>query len=250
MISIIVPVFSNRETLVELDTRLKTALAASGTPFEIVFVDDHSPDECWAVIQGLAAADRDRVRGLRLSKNVGQHMAALIGLAEARGATCVVLDADLQDPPEAIPSLVAPELQRYGAVFAGRRGRYDAPMRLVTARIYHGLLSLISGVPQDAGMFFALDHAVVQHLLELRVRTVSLVAMIGLSGTLVTSVPVPRSARRTGRSGYSAARRVWMGIRMVRCVIEWWAAGVRRPIGAEIERLRVECSNTHSGQAG
>jgi glycosyltransferase involved in cell wall biosynthesis len=100
MISVIVPVFGNSDTLMELERRLGETLAGTGASFEIIFVDDHSPDGSWTVIEEIAAAGGGRTRGLRLAQNVGQHMAILTGLSEARGTRCVVLDADLQYPPK------------------------------------------------------------------------------------------------------------------------------------------------------
>jgi glycosyltransferase involved in cell wall biosynthesis len=182
------------------ERRLGETLAGTGASFEIIFVDDHSPDGSWTVIEEIAAAGGGRTRGLRLAQNVGQHMAVLTGLSEARGTRCVVLDADLQDPPEAIPDLLGPEFHDYGAVFAGRRGDYAPPGRLFTSALYRRLLSRVSGVPLDAGMFFAIAQEDVRRLLDLRISKASLVAMIGLSGIRSTSLPVRRSVRNSGRS--------------------------------------------------
>ena len=112
-------------------------------------------------------------------------MAVLTGLSEARGTRCVVLDADLQDPPEAIPDLLGHD---YSAVLAGRRGDYAPPGRLFTSALYRRLLTRLSGVPLDAGMFFAIAQEDVRRLLDLRISKASLVAMIGLSGIRSTSV--------------------------------------------------------------
>jgi glycosyltransferase involved in cell wall biosynthesis len=237
MISVIVPVFGNSDTLMELERRLGETLAGTGASFEIIFVDDHSPDGSWTVIEEIAAAGGGRTRGLRLAQNVGQHMAVLTGLSEARGTRCVVLDADLQDPPEAIPDLLGPEFHDYGAVFAGRRGDYAPPGRLFTSALYRRLLSRVSGVPLDAGMFFAIAQEDVRRLLDLRISKASLVAMIGLSGIRSTSVPVSRSVRNSGRSAYSGVLRLRLAMDMLRCVLEWRMRLVRRPIGAQVRSL-------------
>src|SRR2546421_7306227 len=102
-VSVVVPVFRNAATLEELTERLRLALA--GALEEIVFVDDASPDESWDVIERLRARD-PRVRGLRRQRNCGQNAAVVAGLGSATGDVCVVMDADLQDPPEAVPLLV------------------------------------------------------------------------------------------------------------------------------------------------
>src|SRR5205814_350062 len=120
-VSVVVPVYRNTETLEELHRRLDAALGAAGVDFELVFVEDACPAGSLAVLRRLEAAD-PRVGVLALPRNVGQHAAVLRGLARARGRAVVVMDADLQDPPDAVPALLARRAQGPAAVFAGRRG--------------------------------------------------------------------------------------------------------------------------------
>ena len=109
--------------------------AVSGHSYELLFVDDASPDHAHAVIRRLAGQD-PRVCGIVLAENVGQNSAVLAGLAHARGTTVAVMDGDLQDPPEAVPALLE-ALERHGAdaVFAARRGHYETLPRLATGRL-------------------------------------------------------------------------------------------------------------------
>ncbi len=146
-----------------------------------------------------------------MDERVGQHRAVLAGLATARGRWAVVMDADLQDPPEAIPRLLDELHAGYAAVFAGRRGRYESPVRLVTARVFKRLLHHVAGVASDAGMFFAADRRMIAALLETEAGP-SVVAMVGLSGLPHTSIPVVRDSRTSGRSAYRGWNRLRAGI--------------------------------------
>jgi undecaprenyl-phosphate 4-deoxy-4-formamido-L-arabinose transferase len=104
-VSVVVPVYRSQATLAELHRRLVGVLAPLGAPFEIIFVEDCGGDASWQVIEGLARSD-SRVRGIRLSRNYGQHNALLCGIRAARHALVVTLDDDLQNPPEEIPKLL------------------------------------------------------------------------------------------------------------------------------------------------
>jgi glycosyltransferase involved in cell wall biosynthesis len=178
------------------------------------------------VIGELASRDAG-VEPVLLERNVGQHAAVLTGMARARGEFVVVMDADLQDPPEAIPALLE-RLKRDGdVVFAGRRGAYEGRGRLVSSRLFKRVLSLLTGVPPDAGMFFAANRRAVETLLGLDGPSPFVVAMIGAAGLRSSSVPVRRS--RATHSSYTPLLRVRSALRGLR-----WALSrrsrVERPI--------------------
>jgi dolichol-phosphate mannosyltransferase len=105
-VSVVTPVYDCIGCLEQLYERLVAALSPITNDFEILMVNDASPDDCWKVIVGLSARDR-RVRGINLSRNFGQHAAITAGLDKTRGEWIVVLDCDLQDRPEEIPKLYA-----------------------------------------------------------------------------------------------------------------------------------------------
>ncbi len=222
-ISVVVPVFRNADTLDELHARLVAALVAERS-FELVFVDDACPSGSAEVLERLAAED-DRVRHVRLPANVGQHRAILAGLAQARGGWIVVLDADLQDSPEAVPALL--ENARKGgadAVFAGRRGRYESLPRHATSRVFKRALHLACGVPSDAGGFVVLSGRLAGRLVAMGTPPATLAAMIGCAGLPVRSLPVARAPRPRGRSAYGSVDRaliagrtlVWVASRKLR----------------------------------
>jgi len=205
----------------ELHTRLGRTLAEAGLTYELVFVDDACPEGSGRIVEQLRHHD-PHVRLVSLSRNVGQHAAVLEGLRRSRGSWTVVMDADLQDPPDAIPCLL--EIGRelgVPVVFAGRRGRYESEVRLFTSRIFKRALSAVAGVPPDAGLFVALSRAVVDRLLELDGRRPYLTAMIGCSGFAVVSVPVVRAQRPSGSSAYRLHDRLASGMRAFAWVAGW-----------------------------
>lgn len=216
--SVVVPVFKNAESLPELYRRLSTVLHAFGGEYELVFVDDASPDASLEYLRSLAAGD-PRVVVLALAHNVGQHRAVWLGLQVARGEATVVMDADLQDPPEALPSLLA-VLKDAGAavptvVFAGRQGRYQAWPRMATSRLFKFLLHLFLGVPVDAGLFCAMNQKAVQRLARWDLRHPFLQVMLACAGARFVSLKVPRHRRPSGVSSYSFWRRLLLGLRAV-----------------------------------
>jgi len=210
-ISVVIPVYRNADTLDELHRRLTAALEGMRSSFEIVFVDDACPAGSWPVLEALGLRDR-RVVGLRMERNVGQHQAVLAGLSYARGERIVILDADLQDPPEAIPALLAKLGEGYAAVFAGRRGLYESLPRLLTSQLFKSTLHVILGLPRDAGLFVVFDRRVADRLLAYRVRHPFIVAMIGGTGLPMISVPVARDTRPQGRTAYTSLRRLQVAV--------------------------------------
>jgi polyisoprenyl-phosphate glycosyltransferase len=219
-ISIVAPVYKNAEFLGELATRVRSSVACS---YELILVNDASPDGASAVISVLARRD-SAICGVELSRNVGQQRAVLAGLRQSRGDWVIVLDADLQDPPEAIPTLLASGRAGYEAVFAGRCNMYQSLGRMFTSRLYKAIQCVVCGVPRDAGMYVALSRNGVERVLGLAGSDgLSLVAMIGFSGLSSTSVAVPRAKRATGRSAYSHSRRFVVAIQyLVRAAIWRW----------------------------
>jgi glycosyltransferase involved in cell wall biosynthesis len=227
-ISVVVPVYRNIETLQELFRRLARVFERRTLSFQVIFVDDCSPDGSFDSLTSMAADD-PRVVVVRLRANVGQHAAVLQGILVADGTRVVIMDADLQDQPESIPELMAPT--GYGAVFAGRRGRYESRARLLTSQLFKRLLGRLAGVPADAGMFVLITREMVDRLLAMPRHNPYVVAMIGCSGLPVTSIPIERDVRPHGRSAYSVrarARSAWRGVR--------WTIAWRTGISRRMER--------------
>jgi polyisoprenyl-phosphate glycosyltransferase len=218
-VALVTPVYGNAGTLAQLARGVAAAL--HDRPWTLRFVIDASPDDSLVVANGLAAAD-PRLSVTALPRNVGQNRALLAGLAaEPDAGAWVCLDADLQDPPEAVPLL----LERLahgdvGAVFAGRRGAYESRARRLTGTAHRIAMARLTGLPPDAGAFVAIDGETRSRLLAL--DPPGIVAGIGAAGVGCASVPVVRAPRAEGRSAWTPAARVRQSARS----LAWaWRAG-------------------------
>jgi glycosyltransferase involved in cell wall biosynthesis len=234
-LSIVAPVFRNRETLDELHERIVRAVARY-EPLELLFVDDASPDDSLEVLREIASRDA-RVRVAALADNVGQNLAILAGFAFSRGETVVALDADLQDPPEAIPLLVDAIGPKRQVIFAGRRGAYESRAKLATSRLFKRALHVASRrrVPVDAGLFFAMSRDAVERVLAVGARDPHVVALVAAAGVTTSSIPVERARNPNGRTSYTTASRLRVAWRSARTIA---AAGRPSSGGYEAPPLR------------
>ncbi|MBL7661142.1 glycosyltransferase [bacterium] len=205
-LSVIIPVYKNSATISELTQRLQQTLEHMLTSYEIIFCVDACPENYSALIKVLAA-NNTQIKLLAHPTNLGQQRAIFTGLRAASGNIFAVMDADLQDRPEDLPTLLL-ELQTASAVFAGRRGQYESRFRLYTGKIFKTFLSWITGVPADAGAFVVFDKSIYDFLMIHAGEKPFLTAMIGLSKRPVTSIPIIRSKREHGESAYGAFRRL------------------------------------------
>ncbi len=214
-LAVVVPVFGNEATLVDLHRRLRAALAGSVQSWELVFVDDASEDGSRQVIADLIAADPG-VRLVALERNLGQNRAVARGLAATHAARVVVLDADLQDPPEAVPALLARLGSARGVVFAGRRGRYAGLWRHLGSRLFKAALHRLTGrrLPVDAGLFLALDGETAHELAAAVAGDARpyLVGRLAELGVPLVSLPVARARNPYGRSGYREIDRLGLAL--------------------------------------
>ena len=205
-ISVVVPTFGCADCLRALHERLTTALAALTADYEILFVDDASPDGAWAVI-GVMAGEDPHVRGLRLSRNFGQHAAITAGLAAARGRWTVVMDCDLQEPPELIPRLYAKAQEGFDVVHTVRRRRQSPARRLSGAlyfRMRNAALGTHTGV--DHGTLSLLSRKVVEAFLRVGDVHREYLIVLDWLGFEQTTVEMESGERHAGRSSYTLAR--------------------------------------------
>ncbi len=222
-VSVVAPVYRNRDTLIELHHRVGAVLDRAGKSWELVLVDDCGPDESRSEIDRLAGLD-PRVVAVQRERRGGQHRALVTGIAASRGAAVVTLDADLQDPPEALP-LLLDRLIEAPVVYAGRRGTYQSAYRHATSRVFKWAIGLVAGMPSDAGAFLALDRPAADAIARFRTRTPFVPAMAALLGRGCTSVGVERSPRARGTSAYSSGRRLGAGVSALSHAIVWRFAG-------------------------
>jgi len=231
-ISVVLPVYRNRQTLEALHGRLSAALSTLTNSFELIFVNDCCPDGSLAVLRALEARD-PRVRVVALGVRGGQMAAARAGLSAARGRTVVTMDADLQDPPEAIPQLIAALEGGYAAVYAGRRGHYESRRRLLTSRLFKHAIAIVTGMPSDGGSFVAMRREVARRVLALPGRAPYLTGAVAwavraMDGGRVTSIPIVRHPRPDGASSYTGGMRVGLGARSLLQALRWRFSGVGR----------------------
>jgi polyisoprenyl-phosphate glycosyltransferase len=209
-ISVVVPVYGCDTCLSELCRRLSAVLTPITDRFELILVDDRSPDDSWSVICRL----RDQypqVRGLRLSRNFGQQIAITAGLQAAAGDVTVVMDCDLQDPPEKIPEMLA--AMREGGhelVLARRIRRSHSAFRLVAAKVYFGIMSRMAEERIDGsyGTFSLLSRKVVDAFLRFTERERHYLFILRWLGFSTGTVEYEHGEREIGRSSYSFGRLV------------------------------------------
>lgn len=213
-VSVIVPVYRSRSTLEALVDRIHAAL--SEQTHEIVFVDDCCPEHSGRALESIARRDPS-LRVVHMDRNSGQARATLRGMGEAKGDRIVVMDADLQDPPEAISALIAKlDRGKWDAVFAGRRGAYQGALRMATSKVYRFALTRMCGLPPDAGGYYAITAEVARSIRRYQIEHPYLPAMIAYAARRVSSIPVARDKRERGRSAYTTKARVrvaWTGFR-------------------------------------
>lgn len=202
-ISVVVPVYGCAGCLRALHERLVTVLEGMGQSFEIVLVDDCGPDGSWPVIEDLVRMD-ERVRGFRLSRNFGQHAAITAGLAASRGSWVVVMDCDLQDPPEEIPRLYAKALDGYEVVLARRAERSASAARRLGARAYFKAMNTFTGAQIDGsyGTFSLISRKVADAYLGFRDRDRHYLFILYWLGFSQASIDFEHGERHDGESSY------------------------------------------------
>jgi len=210
LVSVVVPVYNEQECLPRLHDRLTAVLSALGGEYEILLIDDGSRDGSLEIIRGLAA--RDPHVGFRaFSRNFGHEAATTCGLLAAAGQTVVIIDADLQDPPEVIPQLLARWRQGYDLVYAQRRRR-DGETALTrwTSHLFYRLLKKVSRaeMPLDTGDFRLMDRCVVDAFARLPERNRFVRGMISWTGYRQSGVAYDRDARLAGETKYGFAKRL------------------------------------------
>ena len=211
--SIISPVYQAESLVDELVQRLHGAMAALTAEYEIILVDDRSTDQSWARIAAQARLD-GRVRGLRLSRNFGQHRAITAGLDQCRGEWVVVLDCDLQDRPEEIPALFAAAQRGYDLVLARRTVRRDSWHKKLLSRLFYRLLSYLTELPQspEVANFGIYHRKVIQAVLTMRESIRYFPTMVRWVGFRTGYLEVTHAPRPVGASSYNLARRLQLAL--------------------------------------
>jgi len=216
MISVVSPVYGCRESLMALASRVAVAFEGEGLNWELILVDDRGPDNPWDLIEELARGD-SRVRGIRLARNHGQHLAIWAGLEMARGDYIAVVDCDLQDDPGVIPDLYR-HAKRIGAeaVIVDRGKWSDSRLRRFASNSFYALVRWLAGIRiNNVGNFGLYGRRMIDTLLKFREQEVFLPIMVSLSGYETVKYQVDRDERHQGDSSYNMLRLLRLAIAIV-----------------------------------
>ena len=203
-LSVVVPCYNEQESIETCHERLTEVLAALNEPYEIIYVDDGSGDNTAALLQQIQAHDVHVVM-VRLSRNFGHQPAVTAGLSASMGRAVVIIDADLQDPPQLIPEMVKLWRSGYKVVYGIRQTRDgETPFKLWTAKAFYRLINSLSDVeiPIDTGDFRLIDRIVVNVFLQMSERHRLLRGMWSWIGFPQVGLPYQRSPRFAGETKY------------------------------------------------
>jgi dolichol-phosphate mannosyltransferase len=209
MISVVVPIYNEEESLDELRRRITKPLDASGESWELILVNDGSGDRSAEILRRMNAEDR-RIKVISLSRNFGHQQAITAGIDRARGDCVVLIDGDLQDPPEVISELVAKWKEGHQVVFGERRRRSEAGGRGLAFRLFYPVLRQITDLPSvpNAGIFGLMDRAVVDEFNKLKERNRFIPGLRSWLGFRQARVLYDREPRSLGKPKQTVPRLV------------------------------------------
>jgi len=203
-LSLVIPVYNEQVNLPELIERCSKTCAEVGRPYEIVLVDDGSKDESAQVIRQ-ASEQQAEIVGVLLNRNYGQHAAVMAGLAQACGEVIVTLDADLQNPPEEVPRLLAEIEAGYDVVGTVRQMRQDSAFRKLSSWLVNKAAQMATGVlMHDYGcMLRAYRRPIINAMLQCHERSTFIPILANMFAHKTTEIPVKHAARENDESKYS-----------------------------------------------
>lgn len=205
LLSLVVPAFNEEEAMEQSFERTYRAMRSIGYPFEIIYIDDGSRDRTWEIISRLAR-EHEEVRALRFSRNFGHQLAVTAGMDEAKGDAVIIMDADLQDPPEVIADMVKAWEQGADIAYGKRMHRKgETAAKKFTAWCYYRLLNFMSAypIPLDTGDFRLLDKGVADEFKVLREHNRFLRGMSAWLGYNAVPVEYVREERCAGKTKYT-----------------------------------------------
>ena len=205
-LSIVVPIYNDQEVIAELLRRLTAVVETIVPEYEIILVDDGSRDNSWAIMQE-ERAQRAHLRIARLSRNFGQQNAIAAGLSLTTKDLIVLMDSDLQDRPEDIPTLIDALLANEQATMAIAQWeeRKDSRMKIAVSRLFQNVSNAITDIHTmpRLGIFRVMKKSVVEELRRFPEKTATAVSLLYFIGSKYVAVPLKRDARFAGKSGYN-----------------------------------------------
>jgi glycosyltransferase involved in cell wall biosynthesis len=224
-VSIVAPCYNEEQGLPQFVERMIAAAEACATSFELILINDGSRDRTWACIQAMAER-YPAVVGVNLSRNHGHQMAVTAGLSLVRGARVMVIDADLQDPPELLSAMMARMDEGFDVVYGRRKSRpNESRFKLATASMFYRVLGRLSEVeiPTDTGDFRLMSRRIVDRLNAMPEQDRFLRGMVAWLGGAQTELLYDRDARYAGETGYTLAK-------MLRLAVDGLAGFSRAPL--------------------
>jgi len=213
-ISVIVPVYNEQEIILELYHRLEASVSTISSDFELIFVNDGSKDATLLKIYELAEQD-NKVKYINFSRNFGHQIAVTAGLDLCKGEVVVIIDGDLQDPPELIPEMFSKHKEGFEVVYAKRiKRKGETYFKKITAKLFYRLLSGITSIdiPIDVGDYRLVNRKIVDFLKLMPEQNKFLRGQIAWLGFKQTFVEYERDSRKTGKTGYSLGKMIQFAI--------------------------------------
>lgn len=203
-LSIVIPCFNEEEVLDTLVTRLNESVTPLAIPFEIVLIDDGSKDRTWELLRTYQERE-STIKAVKLSRNFGHQLALTCGLDQARGEVVIIMDADLQDPPELLPQMLEKWREGFDVVYGKRSARHgESPAKRLFAFLFYRLITRIIKleIPEDTGDFRLMDRKALRALQALRERHRFIRGMVSWIGFRQTPIFYERPQRFAGVTKY------------------------------------------------
>jgi dolichol-phosphate mannosyltransferase len=213
LLTIVSPVYQAEDIVDELLGRIHKSVSGITQNYEVILVEDGSKDNSWNKIEKHCKRD-NRIKGIKLSRNFGQHNAITAGLDHCKGDWIIVMDCDLQDQPEEIPNLYAEALKGFDIVFARRKQRHDSYFKKLTSKLFNKIFVWLSGMPdaQSVANFGIYSADTIKAVNKLREPLRSFATMIKWVGFETTSINVEHAERYAGKSSYTLRKLLRLAI--------------------------------------
>ena len=207
MISIVSPVYRAEKILPILVSEINLVMERIGEDYEIILVDDRSPDNSWEVMK-VISSQNPKIKSIRLSRNFGQHSAIFAGLTKTKGNWVVVMDCDMQDQPKEIAKLYKKALEGYDIVLGQRENRKDKFLKKLSSKLFYKVFNYLSGgqFNNEIGNFGIYKKKVIGSILNINDYIKFFPLFINWVGFKSISIPIEHSERMEGKSSYSVSR--------------------------------------------
>ncbi len=207
ILSVVSPVYKAEKIIPLLVSRIEKSVEKITPDFEIILVDDGSPDNSWAVIEQIAATN-SKIKGIKLSRNFGQHPTIMAGLSQAKGNWIVVMDCDLQDQPEEIEKLYIKALEGFDVVLARRINRRDTFLKKMSSLIFSKIYGFFTDTKynNEIANFGIYNSKVINAILQITDHIKFFPLFVDFVGFKSTAIIVEHSAREIGETSYSISK--------------------------------------------